>query len=93
MIVIHPYGCRDMMLDHNIFCVCVPGEVQQRLFWDTLLNAKQSKSCFSCSDTFKRPTNDIKRAINTGTAPGEEPEGSGCVTSGLAFVQISSGSR
>lgn len=84
-------GAGTWCLDHNIFCV--PGEVQQRLFWDTLLNAKQSRSCFSCSDTFKRRTNDIKREINTGMAPGEGPEGSGCMTSRLACVQTSSGSR
>ncbi len=74
-------------MDHNIFCFCVPDEGQQRLIWDTLLNAKQSKSCFS-SNTFKRRTNDIKREINRGTAPGEGPEGSGCMTSRLCVQRL-----
>lgn len=51
-----------------------------------------ASECSSRSDTFKRPANDIRWEINAGTAPGEGHEGSGCVTSGLALVQASSGS-
>lgn len=65
---------------------------QARLFWETLLNAKQSESCFGCSDAFRRQSNDRKKDINTGRAPGERPDRWRCVTCRLASVQTSSGS-